>query len=166
VTPGFVRAHSPFWFRNSQQKLRHYRIRNSQRNRFHRWRVDSSALVASVYSEIFNEKYHRCRMGNHQRNNFQRRHVDSETLTAPQHTESVPPRKSSRKHIPKVTRWFGSARSPCWHRKSQRNNFQRWRVDDTTKRLMSSPKCRSVEVINNPARPGSNHREVNCINYK
>jgi len=36
---------------------------------------------------------------------------------------------------------------------------------DTTKRLMSSPKCRSVEVINNPARPGSNHREVYCINY-
>jgi len=30
---------------------------------------------------------------------------------------------------------------------------------------MSSPKCRSVEVINNPARLGSNHREVNCINY-
>ena len=37
---------------------------------------------------------------------------------------------------------------------------------NTTKELMSSPKCRSVEVINNPARPGSNHREVNCINYK
>jgi hypothetical protein len=37
---------------------------------------------------------------------------------------------------------------------------------DTTKRLMSSPKCRSVEVINNPARPGLNHREVNCKNYK
>ena len=36
---------------------------------------------------------------------------------------------------------------------------------DTTKRLISSPKCRSVEVINNPARPGSNHIEVNCINY-
>jgi hypothetical protein len=36
----------------------------------------------------------------------------------------------------------------------------------TTKRLMSSPKCRSVEVINNLARPGSNHREANCINYK
>jgi uncharacterized integral membrane protein len=31
---------------------------------------------------------------------------------------------------------------------------------------MSFPKCRSVEVINNPARPGSNHWEVNCINYK
>ena len=39
-------------------------------------------------------------------------------------------------------------------------------VCDTTKRLMSSSKYRSVEVINNPARPGSNHREVNCINYK
>jgi len=30
---------------------------------------------------------------------------------------------------------------------------------DTTKRLMSSPKCRSVEVINNPTRLGSNHKE-------
>jgi hypothetical protein len=39
------------------------------------------------------------------------------------------------------------------------------RLSDTTKRLMFSPKCRSVEVINNPARPGSNHKEVNCINY-
>ena len=39
-------------------------------------------------------------------------------------------------------------------------------LSDTTKRLMSSPKCRSVEVINNPVRPGSNHREVNCINYR
>ena len=39
-------------------------------------------------------------------------------------------------------------------------------LNDTTKRLMSSPKCRSVEVINNPARSGSNHKEVNCINYK
>jgi len=36
---------------------------------------------------------------------------------------------------------------------------------DATKRLMSFPKCRSVEVINNPTRPGSNHRKVNCINY-
>jgi hypothetical protein len=43
---------------------------------------------------------------------------------------------------------------------------QRRQKHDTTKRLMSSPKCRSVEVINNPARPGSNYREVNCINNK
>ena len=44
---------------------------------------------------------------------------------------------------------------------------RQWRQKlDTTKRLMSSPKCRSVEVINNPARPGSKHKEVNCINYK
>ena len=31
---------------------------------------------------------------------------------------------------------------------------------------MSYPKYRSVEVINNPLKPGSNHREVNCINYR
>jgi hypothetical protein len=30
---------------------------------------------------------------------------------------------------------------------------------------MSSPKCRSVIVINNPARPRSNHWEMNYINY-
>ena len=46
------------------------------------------------------------------------------------------------------------------------NELNRKLLSDTTKRLMSSPKCRSVEVINNPARPGSNHREVNCINYR
>jgi len=39
-------------------------------------------------------------------------------------------------------------------------------IVDTIKELMSYPKCRSVEVINNPARPRSNHREVNYINYK
>jgi hypothetical protein len=37
---------------------------------------------------------------------------------------------------------------------------------DTIKRFMSYPKCRSVEVINNPVRSGSNHREVNYISYK
>jgi hypothetical protein len=36
---------------------------------------------------------------------------------------------------------------------------------DTIKELMSYPKCKSVTVINNLARPGSNHREVNYINY-
>jgi len=39
-------------------------------------------------------------------------------------------------------------------------------IVDTIKELMFSPKCRSVEVINNPVRLGSNHRKVNCINYK
>ena len=37
-------------------------------------------------------------------------------------------------------------------------------MSDTTKRLMCSPKCRSVKIINNPARPGSNHKEVNYNN--
>jgi hypothetical protein len=36
-------------------------------------------------------------------------------------------------------------------------------LGDTTKRLMSSSKCRSVEVINNSTRPKSNHRDVNYI---
>ena len=35
---------------------------------------------------------------------------------------------------------------------------------DTIKRLMFSSKCRSVELINNPERPESNHREVNYNN--
>jgi len=35
---------------------------------------------------------------------------------------------------------------------------------DTTKKLMSSPKCMSVEVINNLARQGSNHMEINYNN--
>jgi hypothetical protein len=37
------------------------------------------------------------------------------------------------------------------------------KVGDMIKRFMSYPKCRSVKIINNPARPGSNHREVNYI---
>jgi hypothetical protein len=43
---------------------------------------------------------------------------------------------------------------------------QRRQKLDTIKELMSYPKCRSVEIINNPVRLGSNHREVNYINYK
>ena len=39
-------------------------------------------------------------------------------------------------------------------------------VPNTTKKLMSSSKCRSVELINNPTRSGSNHRKINYINYK
>ena len=50
-------------------------------------------------------------------------------------------------------------------KKNAYGSIARHKARDTTKRLMSSPKCKSVEVINNPARPGSNHREVNCINY-
>jgi hypothetical protein len=37
------------------------------------------------------------------------------------------------------------------------------KVGDMIKIFMSYPKCRSVKIINNPARPGSNHREVNYI---
>ena len=111
VTPGFVRAHSPFWFRNSPHKLSHCRLRNHHRNGFHRSRVDSSALASSVDSEKVNK------------------------------TESVSTRKSSTKQIPKVTLGFISAPSPSWLRKGRwklsqcrlknhhRDSFQRWRVD-------------------------------------
>jgi hypothetical protein len=51
-------------------------------------------------------------------------------------------------------------------RKMGTTGYGRKKVTDIIKELMSSPKCRSVEVINNPARSGSNHRKVNCINYK
>ena len=37
-------------------------------------------------------------------------------------------------------------------------------IGDTTKILMFSLKCRNVEVINNPARPRSNHKEANYSN--
>jgi len=51
----------------------------------------------------------------------------------------------------------------CW---SENHGGERRAPVDTTKELMSYPKCRSVEVINNLARLGSKHREVNCINYQ
>jgi hypothetical protein len=41
--------------------------------------------------------------------------------------------------------------------------WQRHQKLDTIKELISYLKCISVEVINNPARPVSNHREVNYI---
>ena len=37
-------------------------------------------------------------------------------------------------------------------------------ITDTIKRLMFYFKCRSIEVINNPAKSGSNHMEVNYNN--
>ena len=40
-----------------------------------------------------------------------------------------------------------------------------WLCSDMIKQLMFYPKCRSIKVINNLARPGQIHREVNYINY-
>ena len=50
-----------------------------------------------------------------------------------------------------------------WHVTNHMMRLMEWWCIDKIKRLMSSPKCRSVEVINKPSRPGSNHMEVNCI---
>ena len=49
-------------------------------------------------------------------------------------------------------------------KKNAYGSIARHKARDTTKRLMSSSKCKSVEVINNPTRPESNHRD--CINYR
>jgi len=50
------------------------------------------------------------------------------------------------------------------HFSAESRNVRLGLCTDTIKALMSYPKCRSVTVINNPTRPGSNHREVNYIN--
>jgi hypothetical protein len=39
---------------------------------------------------------------------------------------------SSLQYFPKLMCGFENARSPCWLRKTQRNNFQRWHVDSLT----------------------------------
>jgi len=111
VTAGFRRAASPCWLRKSQWKQSRCRLENHHRNIFQRWRVDLEALTVLVDSEKGNE------MG-----------VGVDW-------------KSSPKNIPKMTRLFVSACSPCWVRKNQREwstwrmgnhhrkTFQRWRVD-------------------------------------
>jgi len=64
-------------------------------------------------------------------------------------------------HICPPSPFFLSFFSSIYRRPREREELL-----DTIKELMSFPKCRNVEVINNPARLGSNHREVNYINYK
>jgi hypothetical protein len=64
-------------------------------------------------------------------------------------------------HICPPSPFFLSFFSSIYRRPREREELL-----DTIKELMSFLKCRNVEVINNPARLGSNHREVNYINYK
>ena len=85
-----------------------------------------------------------------------------ETSSSPRGDSTSTPRKTASRNSCKQMREIQRSDQKLWP-------FQTVTLawgDDTTKRLMSSPKCRSVEVINNPARLGSNHREVNCINYR
>jgi len=52
----WIRQHThPCWFKNSQWKLSHCRLKNHQRNCFHRWPMDSSAPTTPVDSELMNE---------------------------------------------------------------------------------------------------------------
>jgi hypothetical protein len=90
---------------------------------------------------------------------------------------------SFKRQITTFTQKPGETFYQCWDRYTDLLNtcpyhgFEIWRLvshfyegltpkDRQMVELMSSPKCKSVEVINNPARPGSNHKEINCINYK
>ena len=170
MTRGFERARSPCWLRKSQRKLGRCRLRNDYRNNFQRWRVDSEEPAVPLDLEKVNENgvgaswetspihlpkvtrgFGSARspswLRKSQRNNYLRWYVDSEELAAPvdseksTKTEAVATGKSSMKQLPKVSRGFGGARSPCWLRKSQRkqsrcwlgnphrNTFQRWCLD-------------------------------------
>jgi hypothetical protein len=64
-------------------------------------------------------------------------------------------------HICPPSPFFLSFFSSIYRRPREREELL-----DTIKELMSFPKCRNVEVINNPAKLGSNHKEINYINYK
>jgi hypothetical protein len=146
VTPGFVRAHNPYWYRNSKWKLSHCWLRNQHRNRFHRWRVYSSVPTAPIVSEIVNNNWVAADSEMLTETPYkgeaciQKRSQPLLTQEKSMKTESVPTRKSSTKHLPKVMRGFVSAHSPTWLRNSQqkwsrcrlrnhhRNTFQRWRA--------------------------------------
>ena len=123
----FVSDHRPYWLRNSQRKLSRSRLRNHHRNTFQRWPVDSEALAAYVDSEKVKETTTKGDTWILQRAQA----LLNQKLSTK--TKSVPTGKSSTKPLSKVTRGFGRARSPCWLRKSQRNNFKRWRVDSSAR---------------------------------
>jgi len=107
--------------------------------------VDSKKLIALVDSEKVKARS-RCRLGNRHGNTFQRWRMD---LEAPQPLLTT---KKWTKQLPKVTRGFRRARSPCWLRKSQQkwsrwrlgnhhqNTFLRWRVDLEAPQLLLTTK--------------------------
>jgi len=57
LTHGFISAHSPCWLRKKQGKRSHYPLKNSPRNFFHRWQIDSSAHTAPVDIERIKENW-------------------------------------------------------------------------------------------------------------
>jgi hypothetical protein len=88
VMPGFVRAHNPFWFRNSQQKPSWCRLRSHQWNRFHRWSEYSSAHPPRRLRQS-QWKLSYCLLRNRQPNRFHRWRGESSALAALVDIETV-----------------------------------------------------------------------------
>ena len=84
-----------------------YKEEKSQRNNFKRGRVDSEKLEAPVDSEKVNKTTSEC--------DAWIRKSSKPLLTLKKSTkrDSELTGKSSSKHLPKATRGFGRARSPC-----------------------------------------------------
>jgi len=145
VTLGFISAPSLCWLRNNQWKLSPCRLCNHHRNRFQKWRVDSSAPTAPFESEIVNENWvvadSEITTETPYKGDVCIRKRSQPLLTQKNSTktESVPTQKSSTKHLPQVTPGFVRAHNPFWFinsqqklsrcrlRNHQRNRFHRWR---------------------------------------
>jgi hypothetical protein len=124
VMRGFERADSPYWLRKSQRKRIWCHPVNHHRNTFQgdAWIQKSSQPwviengVGAGWKIVIETPV---------KGDAWIRKSWHPLLTQKKTTkmEWVSPGKSSPKHLPKVTRGFGSARSPCCLRKSQRNNY-------------------------------------------
>jgi hypothetical protein len=160
VSRWLVTTNSPWWLRNSQRKLVRCRTRNHHQKIFQRLRVDSEVLAAPVDLEKLNDNW----VGGHWKiiNETSSKgykwilHRAQPLLTEKQLMKSkpLPSLKSWTKPIPKVTRGFESACSPCWLRKSQQklsrwrlgnhqqNKFQSWQLDFSARRA-----CVDLETV-------------------
>jgi hypothetical protein len=151
ATRRFWSVSSTCWLTKSKQKRSQCRLENHHRNTFQRWRVDleelvtyvdsekvndtsskSDALTAPVDSAIVNENYVTVDSEIITKTPFKGdtwiRNSYQPLLTQKKSTksESKPTRKSSLKHLPKVTRGFRSACSPYWLRKIQQKQSRCW----------------------------------------
>jgi len=179
VTHGFDSANSPCGLRNNQRKLSHCRLRNPQRNGFHRWRMDSTAQKAPVASEILNETASTGEAWIRQRKQplwTQKTSMKTESLPTQKSLTKLLPRVThgfdsrnspyglrnhQRKLLPRVTHGFDTANNPCglrnnqWKpshyrlRNPQRNCFHVWRMDSTAQKTPVATK-----IINKTASTG------------
>ena len=103
VMHGFDSAKGPCGLRNHQRKLSPCRIRNLQQNCFHEGRMDSTAQTAHAGYEVINET------------------ASTGDAWIRQRKQPLRPPKSSSKVLPRGTRGFDSANSPCGLKNIHRN---------------------------------------------